>query len=210
MLHLFRIALAMLLLGSLSACMKPSDLADGADYYLRDAGGLDHSASQRSNNRRIQADSFIYIGQGPFVPPGYRYARPNVVAEQAFEGFVEYFPLVRRAKAPLGLDDAMREARAAGAHYLLYCRFARGDNRIGNWEEWEDEEELGRVGRDRSVIQVMLIETSTRFLVDSATIRSRGGFLTFYDATPEDLLRPPLEQYAQELLGLNSRGTGYE
>ncbi len=36
----------------------------------------------------------------------------------------------------------------------------------------------------------MLIETSTRFLVDSATIRSRGGFLTFYDATPEDLLRP--------------------
>ncbi|MCR8141226.1 DUF4823 domain-containing protein, partial [Pseudomonas aeruginosa] len=27
MLHLFRIALAMLLLGSLSACMKPSDLA---------------------------------------------------------------------------------------------------------------------------------------------------------------------------------------
>ncbi|MBF3228518.1 DUF4823 domain-containing protein, partial [Pseudomonas aeruginosa] len=115
-----------------------------------------------------------------------------------------------RAKAPLGLDDAMREARAAGAHYLLYCRFARGDNRIGNWEEWEDEEELGRVGRDRSVIQVMLIETSTRFLVDSATIRSRGGFLTFYDATPEDLLRPPLEQYAQELLGLNSRGTGYE
>ncbi|MBF3283570.1 DUF4823 domain-containing protein, partial [Pseudomonas aeruginosa] len=100
MLHLFRIALAMLLLGSLSACMKPSDLADGADYYLRDAGVLDHSASQRSNNRRIQADSFIYIGQGPFVPPGYRYARPNVVAEQAFEGFVEYFPLVRRAKAP--------------------------------------------------------------------------------------------------------------
>lgn len=65
-----------------------------------------------------------------------------MVAEQAFEGFVEYFPLVRRAKAPLGLDDAMREARAAGAHYLLYCRFARGDNRIGNWEEWEDEEEL--------------------------------------------------------------------
>ncbi|MDE9389515.1 DUF4823 domain-containing protein, partial [Pseudomonas aeruginosa] len=31
-----------------------------------------------------------------------------------------------------------REARAAGAHYLLYCRFARGDNRIGNWEEWEE------------------------------------------------------------------------
>ncbi len=51
----------------------------------------------------------------------------------------------------------------------------------------------------------MLIETSTRFLVDSATIRSRGGFLTFYDATPEDLLRPPLEDYARSLLGVKTR-----
>lgn len=182
MLHLFRIALAMLLLGSLSACMKPSDLADGADYYLRDAGVLDHSASQRSNNRRIQADSFIYIGQGPFVPPGYRYARPNVVAEQAFEGFVEYFPLVRRAKAPLGLTT--RCARRVPPAPTTCCTAVSPGATTGSATgRREDEEELGRVGRDRSVIQVMLIETSTRFLVDSATIRSRGGFLTFYDAT---------------------------
>ena len=140
MLHLFRIALAMLLLGSLSACMKPSDLADGADYYLRDAGVLDHSASQRSNNRRIQADSFIYIGQGPFVPPGYRYARPNVVAEQAFEGFVEYFPLVRRAKAPLGLDDAMREARCRRRPLPAVLPFRPGR---------QQDRQLGGVGRRR-------------------------------------------------------------
>ncbi|MCL0190555.1 DUF4823 domain-containing protein, partial [Klebsiella pneumoniae] len=71
--------------------------------------------------------------------------------------------LLQPAKARSRKNAAKAPAKAAGAHYLLYCRFARGDNRIGNWEEWEDEEELGRVGRDRSVIQVMLIETSTRF-----------------------------------------------
>ena len=170
---------------------------------------LDHSASQRSNNRRIQADSFIYIGQARSCrrATGTRGrtwwpSRPSKVSSS----ISRWCAAPRRRSA----WTTRCARRAAGAHYLLYCRFARGDNRIGNWEEWEDEEELGRVGRDRSVIQVMLIETSTRFLVDSATIRSRGGFLTFYDATPEDLLRPPLEQYAQELLGLNSRGTGYE
>lgn len=205
MLHLFRIALAMLLLGSLSACMKPSDLADGADYYLRDAGVLDHSASQRSNNRRIQADSFIYIGQGPFVPPGYRYARPNVVAEQAFEGFVEYFPLVRRASQPEGLDQAMIDARSAGAHYLLYSRFAGADDRIGTVVEWEDEEALDRLGVDSGVIQLMLIETGTRYLVDTARIHIRGGILTFYDNQPADQLRAPFEQYARTLLGVSER-----
>jgi hypothetical protein len=51
----------------------------------------------------------------------------------------------------------------------------------------------------------MLIETDNRYLVDSATIRSRGGFLTFYDASPEDLIGRPLEDYARSLLGVKTR-----
>ncbi|MNJ80536.1 hypothetical protein D3C77_789500 [compost metagenome] len=70
-------------------------------------------------------------------------------------------------------------------------------------EEWEDQEALDRLGRDRGVIQLMLIETNTRYLVDTARIRNRGGFLTFYDAKPEDLIGPPLEEYARSLLGLS-------
>ena len=58
-------------------------------------------------------------------------------------------------------------------------------------------------GRDRGVIQLMLIETNTRHLVDSARIRNRGGFLTFYDQKPEDLIGPPLEEYARSLIGLS-------
>jgi hypothetical protein len=191
--------MSVLLLGG---CMKASDLADEAIYQLRDVGVLDHSQTRRASPWRLQADSFIYIAQGHFVPPGGAYPRPNVVAEEAYKGFIEYFPMVRRAKVPLGLEESLTQAREVGAHYLLYSRFAYADDRIGTVEEWEDQEALDRLGTDRGVIQLMLIETNTRYLVDTARIRSRGGFLTLYDAKPEDLIGPALQDYARRLLGL--------
>ncbi len=48
----------------------------------------------------------------------------------------------------------------------------------------------------------MLIETSTRYLIYSARIRSRSGLLTLNDTSPEDLLGLPLEDYARTLLGI--------
>ena len=190
---------------ALGGCMNVSDMGEGVRYHMSDAGLLDHSNSQRSNNFRIQPDSFIFIAQGAFAPPGSAYPRPNVVAETAFEGFIEYFPMVRRAQAPEGLDAAMGEARAAGAHYLLYTRFAKADDRIGNSDEWLDQEAVDRLGLDSGVIQIMLIETSTQYLIDTARIKSRGGLLTFHDTKPEDLIGPPLAQYARGLLGLSDQ-----
>lgn len=197
-----RIYLPLVLL-ALAGCMKTSDLADGALFQLRDAGVLDHSHAQRSASWRLQADSQIFIAQSHFVPPGKAYPRPNVVAEEAFNSFVEYFPRVRRAAAPRGLDDALQEARGAGAHYLLYTRFAGADDRIGTFEEWEDQEALDRLGIDSGVLQLMLIETGTGYLVDTARIRSRGGFLTFYDNRPEDLIGPAFSDYARRLIGFS-------
>ncbi len=89
---------------ALGGCMKVSDMGEGVREQFSDAGLLDHSETRRIANWRVQPDSFIYIAQGAFVPPGRAYPRPNVVAEEAFKGFVEYFPMVRRAPAPLGLD----------------------------------------------------------------------------------------------------------
>jgi hypothetical protein len=193
----------LLTLLALGGCMKVSDLSDGALDQLSDAGLLDHSDIRRANNWRLQPDSFIYVAQGHFIPPGGHTPRPNVVAEQTYDGFVEYFPMIRRAPAPAGLDESLSQARAAGANYLLYVRFAAADDRIGTQEEWEDQEALDRLGVDHSVIQVMLVETNTRYLVDTARIRSRGGFLTLYDNKPDDLLGPPMQEYARRLLGLN-------
>ncbi|MBC3339422.1 MULTISPECIES: DUF4823 domain-containing protein [Pseudomonas] len=190
---------------ALGGCMTVSDMAEGTRYQMSDAGLLDHSDTRRSNSVRIQPDSFVFIAQGAFTPPGSAYPRPNVVAEEAFNGFIEYFPMVRRARAPQGLEQAMAEAREVGAHYLLYTRFAKADDRIGNADEWADQEALDRLGVDSGVIQIMLIETSTQYLIDTARIRSRGGLLTFHDNKPEDLLGPPLRQYARSLLGMSDQ-----
>ncbi|WLG94381.1 DUF4823 domain-containing protein [Pseudomonas sp. FP198] len=190
---------------TLGGCMNVSDMGEGVRYHMSDAGLLDHSDSRRVNNLRIQPDSFIYIAQGAFTPPGSAYPRPNVVAEEAFNGFIEYFPMVRRARVPEGLDQAMGEARAAGAHYLLYTRFAKADNRIGNTDEWLDEEAVDRLGVDTGVIQIMLIETSTQYLIDTARIKSRGGLLTLHDKQPEDLIAAPLREYARTLLGISDQ-----
>jgi hypothetical protein len=188
---------------SLGGCMNVSDMGESARYHMSDAGLLDHSDTQRSISLRLQPDSFIFIGQGPFAPPGGDYPRPNAVAEVAFKGFVEYFPLVRRARAPLGLEAALSEAHEAGAHYLLYARFAKADDRISNGNDWYDQQAVDRLGIDSGVIQLMLIETNTRYLIDTARIRSRGGLLTFHDDRPEDLIGPPLEDYARSLLGMS-------
>ena len=75
----------------------------------------------------------------------------------------------------------------------------------GNADEWADQEALDRLGVDSGVIQIMLIETSTQYLIDTARIRSRGGLLTFHDNKPEDLLGPPLRQYARSLLGMSDQ-----
>ncbi|MGL4318120.1 MAG: DUF4823 domain-containing protein [Pseudomonas sp.] len=199
-----RSLLLLLALVGLSGCMKVSDMVAGTEYQLRDAGVLDHSDTRRASPWRLQADSFMFIAQSHFAPHGSS-ARPNAVAEEAYSAFVEYFPLVRRASQPQGLGEALDEARTAGAHYLLYTRFAGADDRIGTVEEWEDEEALDRLGVDTSVIQLMLIETNTRYLVDTARIRNRGGFLTLYDSKPQDLLRPAFDQYARSLLGVSER-----
>ncbi|EKT4524338.1 DUF4823 domain-containing protein [Pseudomonas putida] len=198
-----RLVLSLALL-ALGGCMNVSDMGEGVRYHMSDAGLLDHSDTRRSLSVRLQPDSFIFIGQGHFAPPGKGpVPRPNVVAEEAYKSFVEYFPLVRRAQGPLGLEEALAEARSVGAHYVLYTRFARTDDRIGNGDEWYDEQAVDRLGVDTGVVQMMLIETSTRYLIDTARIESRGGLLTFHDKAPEDLLGPPMRDYARSLLGMS-------
>ncbi|WP_028694953.1 DUF4823 domain-containing protein [Pseudomonas cremoricolorata] len=194
----------LLALMTLGGCMNVSDMGEGVRYHMSDAGLLDHSDTRRTLSVRLQPDSFILIGQGAFVPPGKGpVPRQNVVAEEAFKAFIEYFPLVRRAQAPLGLEEALSEARSLGAHYVLYTRYARTDDRIGNGDQWYDEQAVDRLGWDSGVVQMMLIETSTRYLIDTVRIRSRGGLLTLHDTTPADLLAAPMREYARSLVGMS-------
>lgn len=195
------LALILTALVVLTGCVKPSDMQKTARHYMGDAGLMDHYSITRESNWSLQPDSSLFIAQGHFVPVGHPYARPNVVAEEAFAAAVQVFPLLRRADTPLGLEEALDQARLHGMDYLLYTRFARADDQVGDREHWEESRRLEDVGVDRATLHLMLMETATRRLIDYAVIRSRGGFLQFYQTEPADLLRPPLEDYTRQLLG---------
>lgn len=192
------LGLAVMVLGG---CMKPSDMQQSARYYMGDAGLMNHYDITRSATWRLQPDSSLYIAQGHFVPVGHPYARPNVVAEEAFAAAVQVFPLVRRAEQPQGLEESLEKAMEQRSDYLLYVRFARADDAVGDAEHWNESRRMADLGLDRAVLQMILMETATRRMVDYAVVEARGGFLQFYKAEPEDLLRPPLEDYTRRLLG---------
>ena len=63
---------------TLSGCMTVSDMAEGTRYQMSDAGLLDHSDTRRTASVRIQPDSFVFIAQGAFVPPGSEIGRAHV------------------------------------------------------------------------------------------------------------------------------------
>ena len=58
----------LLALMALGGCMNVSDMGEGVRYHMSDAGLLDHSDTRRTLSIRLQPDSFIFIGQGAFVP----------------------------------------------------------------------------------------------------------------------------------------------
>ncbi|MBL4835884.1 MAG: DUF4823 domain-containing protein [Pseudomonas sp.] len=199
--HWTGLALIFTALAVLAGCVKPSDMQQTARHYLGDAGLMDNYSITRQFNWSLQSDSSLFIAQGHFVPVGHPYARPNIVAEETFAAAVQVFPLVRRAETPLGLEEALEQAYLHRMDYLLYTRFASADDQVGDLEHWDESRRLGDVGVDRATLHLILMETATRRLVDHAVIRSRGGFLQFYQTEPVDLLRPPLEDYTRQLLG---------
>lgn len=189
--------LTMLALLSLAAC-TPSQMRDEGRYYMSDAGLLENYQIQRSGNWRLQADSRLYIVQSHYDPVGYAHARPNILAEEAFAAAVQVFPLVRRAEQPLGLEEALTRARQEGMDYLLYTRFASAQS---STRDDRPEPPQGSAGRDRVVLQMLLMEAATERLVDYVTIENRTGFLNLGRSRPEDLLREPLQAYTRQLLG---------
>ena len=184
-------------LAVLGGCMKPSDLRESARYYLDDAGLTNNYRINRSATWTLESDSSLYIAQGHFLPVGHPYSRPNVVAEEAFAAAVQVFPLVQRAQQPAGLDEALNQARSERADYLLYTRFARAEGA----DPEQQQDQWSELGVDKAMLQLILMETSTRHVVDFVTIETGGGFLQFFKAKPSTLLRPPLEDYTRRLLG---------
>lgn len=167
--------------------MKTSDMVNEAGYHLSDVGLINHQRIERTANRRIEADAFIYIVQSHFPALSHRTVADNVLADETFDAFVSYFPHMRRSSKPLGLEQALLRARNEQADFLLYTRFAQSNE---------------RAVMGGSVIQFMLYELGSGQMIDNGSIRVRGGLLTSLGKKPEQFLRRPMQDYAQRLLGL--------
>lgn len=189
--------LAILIALTLAGC-TPSHMREEGRHLLGDARLIDSYQIQRSGNWRLQPDSRIYIAQSHFDPVGYGHARPNILAEEAFAAAVQVFPMVRRARQPEGLEEALTSARRHGMDYLLYTRFASA-RASGSADQHAAQK--GHAGRDEVVLQLMLMETGSGRLADFVTIENRTGFLDFSRSRPEDLLREPMQSYTRQLLG---------
>lgn len=188
------------LLGLLQGCVSPIDMQQTSRYYLGEAGALNHYTIHRPANWTIQSDARLYIAQGHFLPVGHAYARPNVVAEEAFNAAVNVFPRVRRAARPAGLDEALEEARSHYADFLLYTRFARAQDGLASRVTREQQGSLPVLGNDQAVLQLTLFDVGSGRQLDYAMIEARGGFLQFFRQPPEALLRRPLDDYMQRLI----------
>lgn len=182
-----RLGLILVIFLMLAGCMKVSEMANEASYHLSDVGLINHQRIERAASRRIQRDSLIYIVQSHFPPVEHRVVPDNVLAQETFNAFVQYFPHMRRSSSPLGLEQALMSARHEQADFLLYTRFAQANERPV----------LGQ-----GVIQFMLYELGSGKLIDNGSIHICGGLLTSVNKKPEDLLRKPMQAYAQRLLGL--------
>ena len=110
---------------------------------------LDHSQTRRARPL-APASGLVHLHcSGPLCAAGRRYPRPNVVAEEAYKGFVEY-SLMGAPSRRWGLKRRWpRRARGWCPLSAVPAVFAFADDRIGTVEEWEDQEALDRWGTDR-------------------------------------------------------------
>lgn len=172
----------------LAGCMMSGDLGYASRPDGPVSGLFNHHRIERQHNVRLENDAVLYLVQSHFITVDSEYEiEPNTLAREAYKSFVEYFPRMRRAPQPLGLDEAFAAARHEQADYLLYLRLAMAEDL--------------RV-MDRAVIQLMLYDSLREKLVDTAHIPVRAGLLTSRNTLPEDFLRRPMLDYARRLQGL--------
>ncbi|WP_164880857.1 DUF4823 domain-containing protein [Aestuariirhabdus litorea] len=188
---------AMLLL--LTGCM-PSDIYSETERYARDARLLDSFDLYRTGNWGLPKDPAIsVIGIKSLNPEAEQYNRrlyATVVANLR-----SYFPHMHQAQQATSFNRALTRARQERADYLLVPQLLVYDDAIGDWAQWQESQELSKVGRDKIKISLALYTVGTGQLMENAYIEGRSGWLTFINSDPADLLAPAIQQYAKQLYG---------
>ncbi|TVZ39284.1 uncharacterized protein DUF4823 [Alteromonadaceae bacterium 2753L.S.0a.02] len=114
-----------------------------------------------------------------------------------------YFPGTAVAWVDLSFAEALTIARLQGCEILVYPRlFAYKDN-LNSWQQINEGKGVNpnqRYGRDTALFEILLVETYSGDVLDTATVVSRERFFTNTE-TPEVLYAQAAQTYVSRLSG---------
>jgi len=111
------------------------------------------------------------------------------VSEAVMAAFAKHLSKVVIAKAPQTLDSALKNAREAGAQYLIAPNIVR-------WEDWNTEVS-GR--SDRMSVEISVIKVATGAVIEHGVISGINGVPELGSTKPEQLIPTPLSRYVDSL-----------
>ncbi|MGI0116478.1 DUF4823 domain-containing protein [Zooshikella sp. RANM57] len=191
----------------LSGCM-PSDIASETQRYFKDIGIIDNHEQQRTSNWVLPNNARIVVIADKSPPVDHHqpdYAKRFALATTA--AFKRYFPYTHLATKELQFAKAQQEARQQHANYLIFTQLLFVDDLVGNWIEWEETEDIRRVGRDQIRGQVSIVELGSGQIVDTVEVLGQSGRLTFLNDKPDELFEAPLVSLARSLSSPIPKGT---
>jgi len=107
----------------------------------------------------------------------------------------QYTGRVTQGATPQSRDENLEQAAASGATHLIEPEVSHWEDRATEWS----------ARPDRISVRMALVDVTTGETLDSRIISGKSRLATFGGDHPQELLRAPLERYADELFGARTK-----
>jgi len=193
--------LSVLLLGTLLvSCTAQYTAKRSAEFY--EAAGISAKTRiQRNEQWVMEPGSQIYVA----TPRSHKDIGElhQHLSKNLARGLELNFARVVLGSGALGLNDALKEARANQTRYLIYPRLAATQDGINSYQEYDERffEDGKKFGFDRLNVQLQIYNALDGQFLDQVNIESRSGWFSIYSTSPEALMASAFQQTAELLVG---------
>lgn len=170
------------------------------------AGLISKQSVRRSGQWVLSANSSFYVAVNPELAE----ISPELAMELSSMLKLSVdgrFAQSRAATEAESVDLAVANAQLRGIDYILYPRVLVWDDNISTWthlgqtlRDKNTQQIITSFGLDKVSLQLMIMESSTRRLVDLARLDAEGGLLTLYEDKPSWLIKPAVDDYFDTLV----------
>jgi len=138
---------------------------------------------------KLETKKKVYVAvpkNGTFNNRTYKHSG-KYVADAVLKAFSPYNTKVEIGQSYQSFDVAVSNAKAYD--YMIYSTILHWEDRATEWNGLPD----------RMSVKVDVIDTKTKQLISSVTVEGTSGLGTFGGDHPQDLLKAPLEEFANSL-----------